>query len=160
MVRRPTSPARAGPIRSPPSSHWRWRCGFLWTWPTPPTAWRGRFPARLPKGRARAIWAARFPRRTWARRWFSARPDVASEGPPNCPGRAFRALCPSSTRGRGGPMSQTNPLNAAFFAFRKRARGGVLTQLAIAYLVLFLVLAGGFVALNLSALISFFQWYG
>lgn len=51
-------------------------------------------------------------------------------------------------------------LDATFFAFRKRTRGGVLTGLSIAYLVIALVLLASFVAVNFSAIGAFVSWYG
>lgn len=51
------------------------------------------------------------------------------------------------------------PLNATFFAFRRRERGGVLTTLTIAYVVLALVLFGLFVVLNLQGISDYFNWY-
>jgi hypothetical protein len=53
-----------------------------------------------------------------------------------------------------------NPLNATFFAFRKREKNGVLTRAAVAYLVLAIVLLGAFVAINIQALGPVFSWYG
>ena len=53
-----------------------------------------------------------------------------------------------------------NPLNATFFAFRKREKNGVLTRAAAAYLVLAIVLLGVFVAINIQAMGPVFSWYG
>ena len=59
-------------------------------------------------------------------------------------------------------MAGTNvaqPLDATFFAFRKRERGGVLIGLTVVYAVAALVLFGGFVALHFNALGAFLSWY-
>jgi hypothetical protein len=52
-----------------------------------------------------------------------------------------------------------NPLNATFFALRKREKSGVLTGATIAYFVVLLVLLGGFIALNYQALGGVMTWY-
>ncbi|MBL8530256.1 MAG: hypothetical protein JNK94_00845 [Hyphomonadaceae bacterium] len=51
------------------------------------------------------------------------------------------------------------PLNATFYAFRKRERGGVLTAATIGFFVGCAVLIGAFVALFWGALSSFMSWY-
>lgn len=50
------------------------------------------------------------------------------------------------------------PLNATFFAFKKRERGGVLFRATAAYILLLVVVSGGFVALNLAAVVDYFNW--
>ncbi|WP_395647426.1 hypothetical protein [Terricaulis sp.] len=57
-------------------------------------------------------------------------------------------------------MAAANPLNATFFAFRKRDRGGVITSAAIAYVVLLAVLTAAFVAINYAMFMPVMQWYG
>jgi hypothetical protein len=57
---------------------------------------------------------------------------------------------------RGIAMAQ--PLNATFFAFRNRGRGGVLTMMTITYLVLALVVSGGFFALNFQGFLEYIAW--
>jgi hypothetical protein len=52
-----------------------------------------------------------------------------------------------------------NPLNATFFAFRKRERGGVLMQLSVAFAVIAVVLWGGFIALNMRLIGGLFTWF-
>jgi hypothetical protein len=52
-----------------------------------------------------------------------------------------------------------NPLNATFFAFRKRDRGGVLVQLTVAFLVISVVLWGSFLALNVRLFGTLFSWF-
>lgn len=54
----------------------------------------------------------------------------------------------------------SQPLNATFFAFKKRERGGVLTGTSVAYLVVAVVLLGAFVALNFQGVGAIIQWYG
>jgi hypothetical protein len=53
-----------------------------------------------------------------------------------------------------------NPLNATFFAFRKREKGGVLTRASLAFLALAIVFLGAFIALNYQAIGPIFGWYG
>jgi hypothetical protein len=55
-------------------------------------------------------------------------------------------------------MADKQALNATFFAFKKRDRGGVLTTLSIAYLVLAIVLFGGFFALNAQGMMDYINW--
>ncbi len=55
-------------------------------------------------------------------------------------------------------MAEKQPLNATFFAFQKRERGGVLLSASIAYLVLAFVLLGGFVVLNMGAVADYAAW--
>lgn len=50
------------------------------------------------------------------------------------------------------------PLNATFFAFRKRDRRGVLTTMTLTYLVLALIISGGFFALNLQGFLDYIAW--
>lgn len=57
-------------------------------------------------------------------------------------------------------MADRQPLNATFFAFRKRERGGVLTQAAIAFGVVLIVLVASFLALFWSSLLPLVTWYG
>ncbi len=52
------------------------------------------------------------------------------------------------------------PLKATFYAFRKREKGGVLLGASLGYLIVGLILIGGFIALNLGALGAFVAWYG
>ncbi len=54
----------------------------------------------------------------------------------------------------------TQALNATFFAFRNRGRGGVLTMMTIAYMVLALIVSGGFFALNFQGFIDYMAWAG
>lgn len=49
-------------------------------------------------------------------------------------------------------------LNATFFAFRKRERGGVLLQASLAYAVLAIVVVGLFAWLNWQAMIDYWNW--
>jgi hypothetical protein len=53
-----------------------------------------------------------------------------------------------------------NPLNATFFAFRKREKSGVLMRASLAYLALAIVLLAGFIAINLQSIGPIFGWYG
>ncbi|MFZ2031790.1 MAG: hypothetical protein WAU68_15875 [Vitreimonas sp.] len=53
-----------------------------------------------------------------------------------------------------------NPLNATFFAFRKREKGGVLGRASLAFLVVAIVLLGAFIAVNIQAIGPIFGWYG
>ena len=57
-------------------------------------------------------------------------------------------------------MAAGQPLNATFFAFRKRERGGVLLSTTIAYIVMAAVLMAAFVALNLGPIMQVASWYG
>ena len=57
-------------------------------------------------------------------------------------------------------MAQAQPLNATFFAFKKREKGGVLVGTTVAYVLLAAVLVAAFVALNWSAMAAVFSWYG
>ena len=52
------------------------------------------------------------------------------------------------------------PLNATFFALKKRERSGVLTGIAAAYLVLMIVIIGAFLAMNYQFLGPVVTWYG
>ncbi len=52
------------------------------------------------------------------------------------------------------------PLNATFFAFRKRGKGGVLSRASFAFLALAILVLGGFVALNYQSIGPIFGWYG
>lgn len=55
-------------------------------------------------------------------------------------------------------MADKQPLNATFFAFKKRDRGGVLFSTTAAYILILIVVFGGFVVLNLAAVIDYFNW--
>lgn len=55
-------------------------------------------------------------------------------------------------------MAERQALNATFFAFRKRDRGGVLFTATLAYAVIAIVLAGGFIALNWQAFADYMNW--
>lgn len=55
-------------------------------------------------------------------------------------------------------MADQQPLNATFFAFRKRERGGVLIGASLAFLVLAFVIGGGFFLLNAQAFIDYINW--
>ncbi len=55
-------------------------------------------------------------------------------------------------------MADKQPLNATFFAFKKRERGGVLFATTAAYIIILIVVFGGFVAMNLGAVIDYFNW--
>jgi hypothetical protein len=50
------------------------------------------------------------------------------------------------------------PLNATFFAFKKRDRSGVLLGATLAYAVIAIALAGAFVALNWQAVADYMAW--
>src|ERR1043166_8443754 len=52
------------------------------------------------------------------------------------------------------------PLNATFFAFRKREKGGVLTRASFAFLALAIVVLGAFIVVNYQAIGPIFGWYG
>lgn len=51
-----------------------------------------------------------------------------------------------------------NPLNATFFAFRKRERGGVLLGASFAYAAIAIVVTGLFAWLNWQAVVDYFNW--
>ena len=55
-------------------------------------------------------------------------------------------------------MADRQPLNATFFAFRKRERGGVLLGASFAYALMALVLGGLFVWLNWQAVADYMAW--
>ena len=55
-------------------------------------------------------------------------------------------------------MAEKQPLNATFFAFRKRERGGVLLGASLAYAVIALVLGGLFIWLNWQAVLDYLNW--
>ncbi|MGQ0531299.1 MAG: hypothetical protein ACT4OF_01235 [Caulobacteraceae bacterium] len=55
-------------------------------------------------------------------------------------------------------MADNQPLNATFFAFKKRERGGVLLGATIAYVAISIVLGGLFVWLNWQAVVDYFNW--
>jgi hypothetical protein len=57
-------------------------------------------------------------------------------------------------------MAEKQPLNATFFAFRKRERGGVLLSATAAFIVMALVLIGAFVAVFWTSLGPVLTWYG
>lgn len=50
------------------------------------------------------------------------------------------------------------PLNATFFAFRKREKGGVLWGVSIAYVVVAIALGAAFAALNWQGISDYFTW--
>jgi len=50
------------------------------------------------------------------------------------------------------------PLNATFFAFGKRERGGVLLRATLAYAAIAIVLFAGFVAINYQGVVDYFSW--
>lgn len=50
------------------------------------------------------------------------------------------------------------PLNATFFAFRKRERGGVLMRATLAYVVIAFAVSGVFLYLNWQAFIDYMNW--
>jgi hypothetical protein len=52
------------------------------------------------------------------------------------------------------------PLNATFFAFRKREKSGVLLGASVAYLIIAVLLFAAFVAVNFAALGPVVNWYG
>lgn len=56
-------------------------------------------------------------------------------------------------------MADKQALNATFFAFRKREKGGVLTMTSIAFVVICVVACALFVALNLGAITDVMNWY-
>ena len=56
-------------------------------------------------------------------------------------------------------MANIQPLNATFYAFRKRDKGGALLGTTLAYLVLLVVIAGVFIWLNLSSIQAVSAWY-
>ena len=51
-----------------------------------------------------------------------------------------------------------NALNATFFAFRKREKGGVLLSATIAFVVVAVLMVGAFYALNAQAIGDYFTW--
>lgn len=51
------------------------------------------------------------------------------------------------------------PLNATFFAFRKREKSGVLTQAALGYAIVMIIVSIGFFAAFASSLAPLVQWY-
>ena len=55
-------------------------------------------------------------------------------------------------------MADRQSLDATFFAFRKRERGGVLTMATITYLVVSFAMLGLFVYFNWHAAIDYFNW--
>lgn len=55
-------------------------------------------------------------------------------------------------------MADRQPLNATFFAFRKRERGGVLLGATIAYAIIAIIAAGAFLALNARAFADYMAW--
>jgi hypothetical protein len=55
-------------------------------------------------------------------------------------------------------MADVKPLNATFFAFRKRERGGVLLGASITYAVLAGVMFGGFIWLHQQAFMDYINW--
>ena len=57
-------------------------------------------------------------------------------------------------------MSDKIKLNATFEAFKKHDRGGVLTTLSVAYLLIAFILFGLFFWANFSAFGEVITWYG
>jgi len=55
-------------------------------------------------------------------------------------------------------MADQQSLNATFFAFRKRERGGVLLRATLAYLVIAFAINGVFIYLNWQAFIDYLSW--
>jgi len=55
-------------------------------------------------------------------------------------------------------MAEKQALNATFFAFKKRERGGVLLRASLTYAVIMLVACGLFVALNWQAVADYMSW--
>ncbi|MBL8537207.1 MAG: hypothetical protein JNM59_07365 [Hyphomonadaceae bacterium] len=55
-------------------------------------------------------------------------------------------------------MADRQALNATFFAFKKRERGGVLTMLTLAYLGLTILIGGAFFLLNAQGIIDYINW--
>jgi len=55
-------------------------------------------------------------------------------------------------------MADKQALNATFYAFRKREKGGVLTMATIAYIVIAIVIFGLFGWLNLNAVMDYLNW--
>lgn len=55
-------------------------------------------------------------------------------------------------------MADKKALNATFFAFQRRERGGVLLGATLAYALIAIVLAGAFIALNWQAVIDYVNW--
>src|SRR6185503_18243215 len=96
--------------------------------------------------------------RRW-RRWKKAR----SPQLPRCSGRAGApAIDLVTSRRHPGPKGDhmANPLNATFFAFRKREKGGVLTRASLGFLALAIVFLGAFIAVNYQSIGPIFGWYG
>ena len=52
------------------------------------------------------------------------------------------------------------PLNATFFALRKREKSGVLTAATVAYFIVMAIVMAAFIALNYQALGAVLSWYG
>jgi hypothetical protein len=55
-------------------------------------------------------------------------------------------------------MADAQPLNATFFAFRKRERSGVLLGATLAYVAIAAVIYGAFVWLNWRAVLDYIEW--
>lgn len=55
-------------------------------------------------------------------------------------------------------MAEQQALNSTFFAFKRRERGGVLTMLTIAYLVLAVLIGGVFFLLNAQGIMDYVTW--
>lgn len=55
-------------------------------------------------------------------------------------------------------MADKQALNATFFAFRKRERGGVLLGATLTYLALAVLIGGAFVFLNAQAIMDYLSW--
>lgn len=56
-------------------------------------------------------------------------------------------------------MADKQPLNATFFAFRRRERGGVLIGATIAFVIAAIILIAGFAAVFWSSLAPVINWY-
>jgi len=55
-------------------------------------------------------------------------------------------------------MAEKQSLNATFFAFRKRERGGVLTMATVAYIAVSFAMLGLFAYFNWRAVVDYFNW--
>jgi hypothetical protein len=58
----------------------------------------------------------------------------------------------------GDDMANQTPLNATFFAFRKRERGGVLLGATLTYAIIVCAVFGLFAYLNWQAVVDYFTW--
>lgn len=55
-------------------------------------------------------------------------------------------------------MAEKQALNATFFAFKRRERGGVLTLMTIAYLALAALIGGAFLLINAQGILAYLTW--